>query len=291
MRTYQTDVGQIKSILLKHAKDAFRDDEQIDAEWESLNYTARPDRETAIREYDAFVSLLDRFGMRLQFLPESSSVSLDSLYPRDNAISTDNGMILSAMGKQARMLEPQAHADYYQSAGIPILGRVNTPGHVEGGDVTWLTPRILAIANGYRTNSQGIAQVRQLLGDSVDEIIEVPLPHFRGPGDVFHLMSIISPVAEDIAVVYSPLMPVPFRNRLLDLGYRLVEVPEGEFESLGCNVLAMEPGVCVMVEGNAVTEKRLQTAGCEVHLIKGDEICRKGGGGPTCLTRPLAREI
>jgi len=291
MQTYQTDVGKIKSILLKHSRDAFRDDAQIDAEWQCLDYTARPNREAAIREYDAFVSLLDRFGICLHFLPENPAVTLDSLYPRDNAIATDNGMILTNMGKSARMPEPQAHAAYYQSQGIPILGQVDASGNIEGGDVTWLSPRILAVANGYRTNPQGIAQLGQMLADNVDEIVEVPLPHYRGPSDVFHLMSIISPVAEDIAVVYSPLMPVPFRNRLLDMEYRLVEVPEEEFDSLGCNVLALEPGVCVMVEGNAITEERLCALGCEVHLLKGDEICKKGSGGPTCLTRPLEREI
>lgn len=290
MQTIQTDVGQIKRVLLKHAKDAFRDDEQIDREWKALNFLARPDRSNAIVEYDAFCDLLSKLGVELEFLPASADTTLDSLYPRDNAVVTDNGIILCTMGKANRQTEPEHQRQHYITRGSKVLGSVTAPGSVEGGDVTWLRNNVLAIANGYRTNAQGIAQLRELTAASVSDFIEVPLPHFRGPSDVFHLMSIISPVADDLAVVYSPLMPVPFRNYLLDSGYRLVEVPEQEYDSQGCNVLAVAPGVCVAVEGNPITKKRLLDAGAEVHTFSGKDICEKGCGGPTCLTRPLERE-
>jgi len=286
----QTDVGQIKRVLLKHAKDAFRDDEQIDREWKALNFLARPDRSNAIVEYDAFCDLLSKLGVELEFLPASADTTLDSLYPRDNAVVTDNGIILCTMGKANRQTEPEHQHQHYITRGSKVLGSVTAPGSVEGGDVTWLRNNVLAVANGYRTNAQGIAQLRELTAASVSDFIEVPLPHFRGPSDVFHLMSIISPVADDLAVVYSPLMPVPFRNYLLDSGYRLVEVPEQEYDSQGCNVLAVAPGVCVAVEGNPITKKRLLDAGAEVHTFSGKDICEKGCGGPTCLTRPLERE-
>jgi N-dimethylarginine dimethylaminohydrolase len=153
----------------------------------------------------------------------------------------------------------------------------------------WLDRRTLAVGRGYRTNDVGIAQLRALLGDAIDELVVVHLPHWRGAGDVFHLMSIISPVDPDLAVVYSPLMPVAFRERLLDRGMTLVEVPDDEFESMGANVLALGSRRCVMLAGNPRTRARLEAAGVDVVEYEGMEISRKGGGGPTCLTRPLRR--
>ena len=153
------------------------------------------------------------------------------------------------MGKPQRLGEPAAQDAALRALGYPIAGAIQPPGRLEGGDVVWLDERTLAVGRGYRTNDDGIAQLRQLLGDSIDELIVVALPHWRGPGDVFHLMSIVSPVDRDLAVVYSPLMPVPFRERLLARGIGLVEVPDEEFDSMGANVLAIAPRRCVMVGG------------------------------------------
>jgi N-dimethylarginine dimethylaminohydrolase len=174
--------------------------------------------------------------------------------------------------------------------GLPILGSIAAPGTLEGGDVLWLDERTIAVGRGYRTNDEGILQLRRLLADTIDEMIVVPLPHWRGPGDVFHLMSIVSPVDRDLAVVYSPLMPVPFRERLLERGIALVEVPDEEFASMGANVLAIAPRRCIMVQGNPVTRDRLHRAGAHVLEYDGAHISLAGGGGPTCLTRPLARQ-
>jgi N-dimethylarginine dimethylaminohydrolase len=145
------------------------------------------------------------------------------------------------------------------------------------------------VGHSYRTNASGIAQLKALLEPKGIEVIVVDLPHFRGPSDVFHLMSILSPVDADLAVVYSPLMPVSFRNYLLDRGFDLVEVPEAELDSLGSNVLATAPRTCIMARGNPRTEAALKQAGCRVATYEGSEISLKGGGGPTCLTRPYQR--
>ncbi len=145
------------------------------------------------------------------------------------------------------------------------------------------------MGRGYRTNDEGIRQLRILLSDTTRGLIVVPLPHWRGPGGVFHLMSVLSPVDRKLLLVFSPLLPVPFREHLLSEGFRLIEVPEAEFETMGTNVLAVAPGVCVMLEGNPVTRFRLEEAGVEVHLYRGEEISVPGSGGPTCLTRPLRR--
>ena len=217
----------------------------------------------------------------------STELGLDSIYVRDASVMCANGAILCRMGKPQREAEPAALAECYRSMGIPIVGAIEPPGTLEGGDVTWLGPRLPAVGRGYRTNDEGIRQLRALLGDTVDALLVAPLPHYRGPGDVFHLMSILSPVDHDLAVVYSPLMAVTFREALLGLGYTLVEVPPDEFDSMGANVLALSPRRCLMVDGNPKTRAALERAGAEVLVYDGSEISVKGGGGPTCLTRPI----
>lgn len=287
----QSDVGRIERILLKHARDAFRDDALIAKQWQELNYLAPPDLVRATEEYDRLVSLFDGWGIEVLFAPVDAEVGLDSIYVRDAAVLCDRGAILCNMGKRARKSEPTALEPVLRDAGVPILGAIGGQGRLEGGDVAWLGPRTLAVGRGYRSNDEGIEQLRTLLGDAIDELIVVPLPHAKGPDDVFHLMSILSPIDLDLALVYSPLMPVPFRETLLERGIRLVEVPDEEFESMGCNVLAVAPRRCLMLEGNPRTRSRLERVDAEVHVFEGEQISAKGAGGPTCLTRPLLREF
>ena len=288
--TSQSEIGNLTRLIVKHARDALRGPEAIAAEWQDLNFTAAPDFARAIDEYERFLALLRASGCEITMLPPAVGVGLDSIYVRDAAVVCDRGVILCNMGKPQRAGEPAAHERALRALGCTILGSIQPPGRLEGGDVAWLDERTIAVGRGYRTNDAGIAQLRSLLGDSIDEFLTVPLPHWRGAGDVFHLMSIISPVDRDLAVVYSPLMPVPFRERLLDRGMQLIEVPDKEFESMGANVLALAPRRCVMVEGNPITHARLEAAGATVLEYEGSEISLKGGGGPTCLTRPLQRQ-
>ena len=285
----QSDVLPLRSVLLKHARDAFGDQPTLDASWENLAYLARPDFAGAVGEYEAFQDLLEQLGAETHFAAPDPATGPDSVYVRDAAIICDRGAILCNMGKPARETEPGAAERSLRAIDVPIVGRITDPGRVEGGDVAWIDERNLAVGLGYRTNAEGIRQLRALLGSGVDRVVPVPLPHWHGPGDVFHLMSMFSPVDRDLAVVYSPLLPVPFRQLLLKKGYELVEVPDEEFESMGCNVLSVGPRRCVALDGNPVTLRRLEAAGVEVHTYRGREISAKGGGGPTCLTRPLMR--
>jgi len=287
--TAQSETGVLSRLLVKHARDAFRNPEAVADQWRALNFTAAPDFDNAVREYDRFVEILGTCGVSLEFLRSSSDVGMDSIYVRDASVVCDRGAILCRMGKPLRVHEPGAQAAAFRAIGLPIVGAITPPGILEGGDVVWLDRRTIAVGRGYRTNAEGIAQLRSLLADSIDELIVVPLPHWRGPGDVFHLMSIISPVDRDLAVVYSPLMSVPFREALLDRGITLVEVPDDEFESMGGNVLTLSPRRCVLLAGNPVTRSRLERAGADVYEYEGTDISLKGGGGPTCLTRPLRR--
>jgi len=289
IETAQSEVGVLTRLVVKHARDAFRDAAAIAEQWRALGFTAPPDFAAAVREYDRFLELLSATGTAVDALPPATGVGLDSIYVRDASVVCDRGVILCHMGKPLRQGEPAAQEAMFRAMGYPILGSIAPPGRLEGGDIVWLDRRTIAAGRGYRTNDAGIAQLRELLGDAVDEFIVVQLPHWRGPADVFHLMSILSPVDRDLAVVYSPLMPVSFREQLLDRGLSLVEVPDEEFVSMGANVLALAPRRCVMVAGNPVTRSRLERAGADVMIYDGDHISVKGGGGPTCLTRPLLR--
>ena len=285
--TYQSEVGEIQSVLLKSVEQAFVDQATIEQQWQRLNFLQAPDLERAKQEYQQFETHLG--DVERQYLPQDPEVTIDSIYCRDASIATDHGMIICNMGKGARVNEPKAEKEMFQRLGISVLGEIVSPGTLEGGDVAWLDQKTLAVGLSYRTNQAGIDQLKTLLQPSDIEVITVPLPHYKGSNDVFHLMSILSPVDKDLAVVYSPLMPIGFRDELLHRGYQLVEVPEKEFESMGCNVLALAPRKCLMVDGNPKTKAALEEAGAKVLTYKGEEISIKGGGGPTCLTRPLLR--
>ncbi len=289
--TAQSDVGTIKRLLLKHARDAFASVSSIAKQWRGLDYLGQPDYRRAVIEYDNLIARLEALDIEREFMPPVESTGLDSIYVRDASIVCDKGVILCNMGKEQRREEPAAQGIVFERLGMPILGSIVEPGKVEGGDVAWLDTGCLAVGSGKRTNEAGIDQLRTLLGDCVDAIIVVALPDLEVPGDVFHLMSILSPIDRDLALVYAPLLPRVFNDALKTRGFQLVEVPDQEFDTMGCNVLAVAPRKCMMLSGNPVTRARLEGAGAEVCEIEGNEISRKGAGGPTCLTRPIIREI
>ncbi len=287
----QTETGRLVAVAVKPVCDAFQSERVLEQQWRDLGYAARPAFSAAVAEYARFVALLEAAAVEVLYLPAHETDGLDSLYARDAAVVCDAGVILCNMAKPQRTGEPRAQEAAYRAAGIPIHGRIEGDGRLEGGDVCWIDPRTLAVGRGYRTNDAGIRQLADLLRGCVDETIVVPLPHWRGPNDVFHLMSIVSPIDRDLFLVYAPLVPVPFREALLARGIELVEVPDAEFATLGCNVLALAPREVLMVAGNPETRTRLARAGVTVHEFSGQEICLKGGGGPTCLTRPLERVL
>lgn len=289
LATSHSEVAPLRRALLRHAREAFGSQATADGAWEALGFTGAPDVARAAAEYDAFASVLETAGAAVEWLPERPGLTLDSIYARDASVVCDRGAVLCRMGKTTRAAEPDAHAAAFRALGIPVLGRIEAPGRLEGGDVVWLDARTVAVGEGYRSDRDGIDQLARLLAGLVDRVIPVPLPHWRGPDDVFHLMSILSPLAEDLALVYSPLMPVTFRSELLERGFRFVEVPDEEFATQGANVLALAPGRCLALEGNPRTRDRLEAAGIEVLTYGGAEISAKGLGGPTCLTRPLER--
>lgn len=284
------EFGTLRSALLKRPEEAFINQPAIDRQWEALHYTDRPVLASAVREHRQFSALLDSLGVDTHYLQRNDSVGLDSIYVRDASVVCDRGVVVCRMGKDAREAEPVSQRAFLEELGWPIAGAILGEGRLEGGDVVWLGPKKLAVGLGYRTNAEGIGQLSEILGDTIDELLTVPLPHWRGPDDVFHLMSILSPLDHDLALVYSPLLPAVFRAELLARGFELVDVPDAEFHKMACNVLAVAPRECVALAGNPETRRRLEAADVVIHEYGGDDISMKGAGGPTCLTRPLVRD-
>ena len=289
-QTLQSEVGRLSNLILKHASAAFVSTRKVDDEWERLNYSNRPDYDSAREEYDRFAAHFSSAGIEIHFLPENDETTLDSIYVRDASVLCSRGAIMCRMGKAARRTEPDALELAYKEIGMPIAGRISGEGLLEGGDVVWLDEETLLAGQGYRTNAEGIRQLRGIIGNSAEELFVVQLPHWRGPEDVFHLMSILSPVDVGKLLVYEPLLPAALHQYLLNRNFKLIMVPENEFESMGCNVLALAPGSCLMMSGNPITRARLEAAGISVTEYEGTEISTKGAGGPTCLTRPVFRD-
>jgi N-dimethylarginine dimethylaminohydrolase len=293
MEVILNEYDRLTHVAVKHARDAFASADMLARQWAAYGFTAPPDFDRACREHDAFLDILATRGVDIISLPPDSATTIDSIYARDASVVTPDGVVLCAMGKAARQGEPAAQGRAFAAAGRPwtsVAGAIAPPGRIEGGDVVWLDAHTVAVGRGYRTNAEGVRQFAAILGPAV-QVIEVPLPHWKGPGDVMHLMSLVSPIDRDLALVFSPLLPVPFRELMLERGIALVETPDAEFESMATNVLALAPRRCLLLAGNPHTRAALERAGAEVTEYEGVEISVKGAGGPTCLTRPLVRTL
>jgi dimethylargininase len=273
--------GELRRVLVKRPSAADL------ALWEVYGWRAEPDPARLAAEHEAFCELLSDAGAEVILGAERVSGNPDVLYTYDPALVAHNGAIVLRPGKQGRRAEPGALAADLGRAGVPIAAWLEAPATAEGGDTLWLDDRTLLVARGYRTNEAGIEALRAAL-PGVD-VIAFDLAHGNGPDEVLHLMSFISPLAPDLAVVYLPLMPVRLVELLAGREIELVEVPDEEYESLGPNVLALAPRVALALERNRETRRRMERAGVDVVVYRGDEISLKGDGGPTCLTRPILR--
>lgn len=285
----QSMVGPLRRVIVKRPAEAFVSAAKIEAEWRDLAFTAAPDLSRAQEEHAAFVSVLQAAGSEVLYLPTGEGTTLDSIYVHDPGLVTEAGVVLFNTGKPQRRGEGPAMRAALEAWDVPVLGEVQAPATAEGGDMLWVDRRTLVAGRTYRTNARGVSRIRELLAPLGVEVIETGLPCWNGPHDLLHLLSLVSPVAEDLAVVYRPLLPLPVLELLEERGFRLLDVPADEFPRMGPNVLALAPGKVLMLRGLPKTRAALERAGCEVHEYAGDEISHKGNGGPTCLTRPLLR--
>ena len=279
----QSMVAPLRRVIVRAPDAAFGAADPI-----TWHYTSRPDLAAARIEHQALVRVLSDAGAEVIMHDEPLVGRADAIYVHDPVLVTDRGAILMRMGKALRRGEEEAIGRCLERAGVPILARLKGDALGEGGDCLWLNAKTLAVGLGYRTNVAGLTQLREALGPEI-QVIPVELPYYTGPDACLHLMSLISMVADDLAVVYPSLMAVPFYRLLEERRIRMVVVPQEEFLTMGSNVLALAPRRCLMLEGNPVTKARLEAAGCSVLTYRGTDISLKAEGGPTCLTRPVLR--
>jgi dimethylargininase len=244
------------------------------------------DLDQATREHRGLVSALERLGVRVHVLDDEKETDPDLVYVFDPLLVLDAGAVPLRPGKPNRTDEPAVLEHWLNAREIPTASRIEAPGTVEGGDTVWLRDGLFVIGRSLRTNDAGARQLAAIVGGDV-RIVD--LPYWKGPTELVHLMSVISPVSDGLAVVFLPLLPAGLHAWLGELGIRLVEVPEEEYLTLGANVLAVRPGIVIVAEGNPVTRRALEAAGVEVQAVALDEVGGNGSGGATCLTRPLLR--
>ena len=278
----QSMVDPLQTVLVRRPDASFGS-----ADPEKWHYTSQPDLDGARQEHDAFVSVLRQANIEVAYHTAPLPDHADAIFVHDPVIVSNDGAIILQMGKDLRHGEEEAMAQQLSGMGIPIHYRLHGDALAEGGDLMWLDNDTLAVGLGFRTNAAGLRQLQEAMPHVT--LLPVHLPYFTGPDACLHLMSFISMIADDLAVVYPPLTPVPFWQELAARGINIVEVPESEFATMGPNVLALAPRHCLMLAGNPITQARLEAAGCTVHTYSGSEISLKAEGGATCLTRPVWR--
>jgi N-dimethylarginine dimethylaminohydrolase len=283
------EFSKLVQVAIRNPLNSFESDQKLLDEWQDLRFHSKPELEESINEYSAFKKILGSTGVEIIDLPQSNNLTIDSIYTRDSILISPKGLILCNMGRASRTPEAKNNSEYLKSLGHEVAGKILAPGTLEGGDFIWLNNSQCAVGLGPRTNQEGISQLAEILGKDI-ELHVVPLPSPGHPDDVLHLMSIISPLDKDLAVIYRPFMPASFIEWLERLGMKFVEVHEEEYLLMACNVLAISPRSVIMLENLPMVKRNLEDAGCEVQTYKGIEISRKGEGGPTCLTRPLQRK-
>jgi N-dimethylarginine dimethylaminohydrolase len=278
----QTMTATLRRVLVRSPRAEDR------AAWRAYGWRAEPDPGPMADEHEAFRDLLADAGAEVVLGQTPIGLCPDQIYVHDPALVTDRGAVLLRPGKEGRRIEVDAMAVDMVEAGLPLADRLEAPAMAEGGDMLWLDERTLLVGRGYRTNDEGVRALADTLPDV--DVVVFDLPHLRGHREVLHLMSLLSLLDIDLAVAYPPLMPVRLVELLAKRGVELVEVPDHEFETMGPNVLALGPRVALALDGNPETRRGMEAAGVDVRVYRGDEISRKGDGGPTCLTRPLLRD-
>lgn len=279
-------VGDLLSVAMR------RPGAILTASAKEWHYAKPIDADALLAQYGAFADMLEAAGARIEWLPEDESDGLaDSVFTFDPSFVTPAGAIILRPGKPSRLAEAELHRAFYEDL-MPIIGSVEAPGVIEGGDCCWLDKTTLAVGRGFRTNQAGIDQLSTIVEPHGISIEAYDLPYGRGSKACLHLLSVVNPLDVDLALVRAPLLPTALYQRMTEMGYRLLDVPDDEFEAsagLNLNVLAVAPRRCLAIDGFPRTVEIMQEAGCDVRVFRADELCLPCEGGPTCLTRPLHR--
>lgn len=292
-----TEFGMSSSVATLRTVAMRRPGAMLTADHRRWHYAKPLDPVALMEQYDAFVSLVEANGAEIWWLPEVGPDGAiddlaDSVFTYDPSFAVPGGVVVLRPGKSLRTDEADLHAAFYERAGVPVVGRIESPGVFEGGDCFWLDATTLAVGRGFRTNQSGIDQMAEIVGHLGVTVEAYDLPYHLGPEACLHLMSVVSVLDDDLALVHPPLMPTALHQRMQEMGYELLVAPADEFDAslgLNLNVLATAPRRVIAIEGFDGTLALMRDAGCTVTTFAGDELCIPCEGGPTCLTRPLRR--
>jgi len=282
-------VGALERVIVCSPRNAGWNQPERAARWRELGFQHTPHFSTAQAQHEALCRELNAAGAEVVEMPAAPDLSLDAVYAHDASLATDRGLIVMRPGKPNRVAEGPLHAAFCETLEIPTLGEITSPGTIEAGDLVWLDANALLIGRGYRTNAEGIQQMRDLLAPMGIEVLSAPLPHGAGPSACLHLMSLISLLGEHTALVDLPFLAVETVELLKSRRFSFIEIDPSERDALACNVLALGNNCLLAIEENLKTNDRLRQAGFDVRTFPGSELCINGSGGPTCLTRPLLR--
>lgn len=283
----QSMVAPIKRVLMRRPGPSL-----LAANAKEWHYGDMFNAPKAIEQYDTFASIVEGSGAEITWIEDAGDGLCDAMFTQDASLVTDHGAVLLNMGKPLRTPEPKVHKDAYIQAGVPVLGELTGTAMIEGGDFIWLNKNTIVVGCGFRSNREGIEELNTILNPYDINVIGFDLPVWQGAEACLHLMSMISPLDEKLALIYSPLMPTAFYNLLLEEGYTLIDAPAEEYLASGglnLNVLPLQPKECVMIDGFPLTKAMMQEAGCKVHVFEGEALCIACEGGPTCLTNPILR--
>ncbi|SBS39366.1 Arginine deiminase [Marinomonas spartinae] len=289
MKTFgsQSMVAPIKRVLMRRPGKSL-----LAADANEWHYGSLFDAPKAIAQYDVFAKLVAESGAEITWLEDNGDGLCDAMFTQDASLVTDHGVVLLNMGKPLRVPEPAMHGEAYEAAGVPVIGKLTGNGRIEGGDFIWLNNKTIVVGCGFRSNREGIAQLNAILNPYEINVVGFDLPVWQGAEACLHLMSMISPLDDKLALIYSPLMPTAFYQLLLEEGFTLLDAPAEEFLASGglnLNVLPVKPSECIMIDGFPKTKKMMEEAGCTVHVFEGDALCIACEGGPTCLTNTILR--
>jgi N-dimethylarginine dimethylaminohydrolase len=307
-------VGALQRVLVCSPKTAGWNRPETASDWPDLGFHHAPDFAIAQSQHEALCRELTAVGAAIIELAAAPDLSLDAVYSHDASLATDFGLIVMRPGKANRVFEGQHQAAFCSHLSgngtnrvetgafarpasdasalefsIPTLGEIVAPGTTEAGDILWLDSKTLLIGHGYRTNAAGIAQMRAMLSPKGVQVLSAPLPYGPGPSACLHLMSLISLLDEQTALVDLPWLAVETVELLQSRGFKFIQIDDSERDTLACNVLALGNMRLLAIEENHKTNARLRDAGFDVRTFAGSELCINGSGGPTCLTRPLLR--
>jgi N-dimethylarginine dimethylaminohydrolase len=259
----------------------------LSGDWDGAGWRT-PDPDKLRAQHEAFVELLAGLGADVE-VADALDGQVDAVYMHDPLIVSGRGGIPLNMAKPARMREPGHAAEALEAVGVPVVGTLEGDAYADGGDRFWLDDQTALIGLGYRTNRKGAARLQALLEPEGIHVETYDMPHDQGAAYVLHLQSFLSAATESLFVIYEPLAPVRLLQDIQERGIEYIAIDRESYDAMGCNILAVRPGVVVMVDGADKVRSALERRGVEVHTYDGTELSLKGDGGPTCLTAPLLR--